>query len=60
MKKYYQKPQLELISLDMEETITFSDDSDVGLESNPWLQYVYEDELQLLQEELEIAAQLEE
>lgn len=49
MKKHYQKPELELVSLDLSEAITW-DDSDVGLESNPWLQMVLEDEAALLEE----------
>ncbi len=49
MKKYYQKPELELVSLDLTESITY-DDSDVGIESNPWLQMVLADEAALLEE----------
>lgn len=45
MKKYYQKPELELISLGVAEAITAGDDTDLGVESNPFLQAVLEDEL---------------
>ncbi len=45
MKKYYQKPELELISLAMMENITAGDDTELGVESNPFLQAVLEDEM---------------
>ena len=43
MKKYYQKPETEFVSLNMAETIT-TDDTELGVESNPFLAAVLEDE----------------
>ncbi len=44
MKKYYQKPETEFVSLDMAEVITAGDDTELGVESNPFLAAVLEDE----------------
>ena len=44
MKKYYQKPEAELICIGMSEAITAGDDTELGVESNPFLAAVLEDE----------------
>ena len=44
MKKYYQKPETKFISLDMAVLITTGDDTELGVESNPFLAAVLEDE----------------
>ncbi len=43
MKKYYQKPEFELISLGMLENIT-GDDTTLGYGSNPFLELALEEE----------------
>ncbi len=43
MKKYYQKPQSEYVVLTANEPIT-ADDTELGVESNPFLAAVLEDE----------------
>ncbi len=44
MKKYYLKPQIEFINIGMAEAITAGDDTELGVESNPFLAAVLEDE----------------
>ena len=44
MKKYYQKPETEFVSLNAAEAITAGDDTELGVESNPFLAAVLEDE----------------
>ena len=45
MKNQYQSPQAEYITLVMKDSIT-TDDTELGVESNPFLQAVQEDEAQ--------------